>query len=214
MATFNTHFNASALWHKCNMFFDDYNWRLWEAVSFTHIDHHESRNFFNQEFLENNRESPIPFNFRKKSKLSRRRYFYQCAKRIIKKKKNPRDFFEIGQLLERSSDERGDSPHPSTWWFHVRFYITAARTWERGPKYESNALRAPLDTSTSWSSIKFALSKNNCEREYWLFRGLQMAAARTKCTIRRPFDPFHRQKIFFGRTFYFVSKSVSRLLII
>lgn len=48
--------------------------------------------------------------------------------------------------------------------------FTAATTSKRGGQNTNRMHRALFDTSTSWSSIKFALSKNNCEREYWLCR--------------------------------------------
>lgn len=48
--------------------------------------------------------------------------------------------------------------------------FTAAPTSKCGGQNTNRMHRALFDTSTSWSSIKFALSKNNCEREYWLCR--------------------------------------------
>lgn len=79
----------------------------------------------------------------------------------------PRYSKDSGEFCDRWIDRTKafHTPHVIP---HVRFYITAATT--SAGQNTNRMHRLLFDTSTSWSSIKFALSKNNCEREYWLCR--------------------------------------------
>lgn len=77
--------------------------------------------------------------------------------------KDSRKFYEINRWTDRA--KAFHIPHVIP---HVRFYITAATT--SAGQNTNRMHRLLFDTSTSWSSIKFTLSKNNCEREYWLCR--------------------------------------------
>lgn len=114
--------------------------------------------------------------------------------------KDSRKYYEINRWADRA--KAFHIPHVIP---HVRFYITAATT--SAGQNTNRMHRLLFDTSTSWSSIKFTLSKNNCEREYWLGAGITNGRGADEMHDRATSRPISSiEKMFFGRIFYHTLK--------